>query len=82
MLIQFMHPENKWASEAIKALTVGRPLWLVIYLAMLFLRQVRKTHHYQWYLVLWQLQQVLLFLLNVRKMKNVRTISSLVLKKT
>ena len=36
MLIQFMHPENKWASEAIKALTVGRPLWLVIYLLMLF----------------------------------------------
>ena len=36
MLIQFMHPENKWASEAIKALTVGRPLWLVIYLVMLF----------------------------------------------
>lgn len=36
MLIQFMNPENKWASEAIKALTVGRPLWLVIYLVMLF----------------------------------------------
>ena len=36
MLIQFIHPENKWTSEAIKALTVGRPLWLVIYLVMLF----------------------------------------------
>lgn len=36
MLIQFMHPDNKWTSEAIKALTVGRPLWLVIYLVMLF----------------------------------------------
>ena len=36
MLIQFMHPDNKWTSEAIKALTVGRPLWLVIYLIMLF----------------------------------------------
>ena len=36
MLIQFMHPENKWASEAIKALTVGQPLWLVVYLVMLF----------------------------------------------
>ncbi|MDN5268660.1 accessory Sec system protein translocase subunit SecY2 [Streptococcus vestibularis] len=36
MLIQFMHPENKWASEATKSLTVGRPLWLVIYLVMLF----------------------------------------------
>ena len=36
MLIQFMHPDNKWTSEAIKALTVGRPLWLVVYLIMLF----------------------------------------------
>ena len=36
MLIQFMHPDNKWTSGAIKALTVGRPLWLVIYLVMLF----------------------------------------------
>ena len=36
MLIQFMHPDNKWTSGAIKALTVGRPLWLVIYLLMLF----------------------------------------------
>ena len=36
MLIQFIHPENKWTSGAIKALTVGRPLWLVIYLVMLF----------------------------------------------
>ena len=36
MLIQFIHPENKWTSGAIKALTVGRPLWLVIYLLMLF----------------------------------------------
>lgn len=36
MLIQFIHPDNKWTSEAIKALTVGRPLWLVIYLVMLF----------------------------------------------
>ena len=36
MLIQFIHPENKWTNGAIKALTVGRPLWLVIYLVMLF----------------------------------------------
>lgn len=36
MLIQFMHPDNKWTSEAIKALTVGQPLWLVVYLIMLF----------------------------------------------
>ena len=36
MLIQFMHPDNKWTSEAIKALTVGQPLWLVVYLVMLF----------------------------------------------
>lgn len=36
MLIQFIHPDNKWTSGAIKALTVGRPLWLVIYLLMLF----------------------------------------------
>ena len=36
MLIQFIHPENKWASGAIKALTVGQPLWLVVYLVMLF----------------------------------------------
>ena len=36
MLIQFMHPDNKWTSKAIKALTFGRPLWLVIYLVMLF----------------------------------------------
>ena len=36
MLIQFIHPESKWTSGAIKALTVGRPLWLVIYLVMLF----------------------------------------------
>ena len=36
MLIQFMHPENKWASEATKSLTVGQPLWLVVYLVMLF----------------------------------------------
>ena len=32
----FMHPENKWASEATKSLTVGQPLWLVVYLIMLF----------------------------------------------
>lgn len=36
MLIQFMHPDNKWTSGAIKALTVGQPLWLVVYLVMLF----------------------------------------------
>ena len=36
MLIQFIHPENKWTSDAIKALTVGQPLWLVVYLVMLF----------------------------------------------
>lgn len=36
MLIQFIHPENKWTSGAIKALTVGQPLWLVLYLVMLF----------------------------------------------
>ena len=36
MLIQFIHPENKWTSGAIKALTVGQPLWLVVYLVMLF----------------------------------------------
>lgn len=36
MLIQFIHPENKWISGAIKALTVGQPLWLVVYLVMLF----------------------------------------------
>lgn len=36
MLIQFIHPENKWTSGAIKALTVGQPLWLVGYLVMLF----------------------------------------------
>ena len=36
MLIQFIHPENKWTSGAIKALTVGQPLWLVVYLIMLF----------------------------------------------
>lgn len=36
MLIQFIHPDNKWTSGAIKALTVGRPLWLVVYLVMLF----------------------------------------------
>ena len=36
MLIQFIHPENKWTSGAIKALTDGQPLWLVVYLVMLF----------------------------------------------
>ena len=36
MLIQFIHPENKWTSGAIKALSVGHPLWLVVYLVMLF----------------------------------------------
>ena len=36
MLIQFIHPENKWTSGDIKALTVGQPLWLVVYLVMLF----------------------------------------------
>lgn len=36
MLIQFIHPENKWTSGAIKALTVGQPLWLVVYLVVLF----------------------------------------------
>ena len=36
MLIQFIHPENKWTSGAIKALTVGQPLWLAVYLVMLF----------------------------------------------
>lgn len=36
MLIQFIHPENKWTSGAIKALTIGQPLWLVVYLVMLF----------------------------------------------
>ena len=36
MLIQFIHPENKWTSGAIKALTVGQALWLVVYLVMLF----------------------------------------------
>lgn len=36
MLIQFIHPENKWTSGAIKALTVGQPLWLLVYLVMLF----------------------------------------------
>ena len=36
MLIQFIHPENKWTSGAIKALMVGQPLWLVVYLVMLF----------------------------------------------
>ena len=36
MLIQFIHPENKWTSGAIKSLTVGQPLWLVVYLIMLF----------------------------------------------
>ena len=36
MLIQFIHPENKWTRGAIKALTVGQPLWLVVYLVMLF----------------------------------------------
>lgn len=36
MLIQFIHPENKWTSGAIKALTVGQTLWLVVYLVMLF----------------------------------------------
>lgn len=36
MLIQFIHPENQWTSGAIKALTVGQPLWLVVYLIMLF----------------------------------------------
>lgn len=36
MLIQFIHPENKWTSGAIKALTVGQPLWLIVYLVMLF----------------------------------------------
>ena len=35
-----------------------------------FLRLVKKTHHCQWHLVLWQLQLVLDFLPNVRKMKN------------
>lgn len=36
MLIQFIHPESKWTSGAIKVLTVGQPLWLVVYLIMLF----------------------------------------------
>lgn len=36
MLIQFIHPESKWTSGAIKSLTVGQPLWLVVYLVMLF----------------------------------------------
>ena len=36
MLIQFIHPESKWTSGVIKALTVGQPLWLVVYLIMLF----------------------------------------------
>ena len=36
MLIQFIYPESKWTSGAIKALTVGQPLWLVVYLIMLF----------------------------------------------
>ena len=36
MLIQFIHPESKWTSGAIKALTDGQPLWLVVYLIMLF----------------------------------------------
>ena len=36
MLIQFIHPKSKWTSGAIKALTVGQPLWLVVYLIMLF----------------------------------------------
>ena len=36
MLIQFIHPESKWTSGAIKSLTVGQPLWLVVYLIMLF----------------------------------------------
>lgn len=36
MLIQFIHPENQWTSGAIKALTVGQPLWLLVYLVMLF----------------------------------------------
>lgn len=36
MLIQFIHPESKWTSGAIKTLTVGQPLWLVVYLIMLF----------------------------------------------
>ena len=36
MLIQFIHPENKWTSGAIKALTVGQPIWLAVYMAMLF----------------------------------------------
>lgn len=36
MLIQFINPESKWTSGAIKALTVGQPLWLVVYLIMLF----------------------------------------------
>ena len=36
MLIQFIHPEIKWTSGAIKSLTVGQPLWLVVYLIMLF----------------------------------------------
>ena len=29
-----------------------------------------KTHHYQWHLEIWQLQQVLPFLPNVRKTKK------------
>ncbi|MFR2056750.1 MAG: hypothetical protein ACLS3S_02875 [Streptococcus salivarius] len=37
MLIQFIHPESKWTSGAIKALTVGQPLWLVVYLFALCL---------------------------------------------
>ena len=36
MLIQFIHPENKWTSGAIKALTVGQPIWLAVYMVMLF----------------------------------------------
>ena len=36
MLIQFIHPENKWTSGAIDSVTVGQPLWLVVYLVMLF----------------------------------------------
>ena len=36
MLIQFIHPESKWTSGAIKSSTVGQPLWLVVYLIMLF----------------------------------------------
>ena len=36
MLSQFIHPESKWTSGAIKSLTVGQPLWLVVYLIMLF----------------------------------------------